>query len=545
MLTNYYTIGYIATTLDAILRRLQIEEVFTQTADEMVLRFGARGPSLVFSCKADLNVAYIHEHFARARTNSTDVLPDAHNRTVTAVLRHPIDRVITLVLSSGHRIVLQFFGPQANALLLGPDSVIRDAFRKSKQLIGQPCKDHTGEMVYDLDQLPLIFRTPGPASIDQALRKLYPALGPTLTKELLHRSGIAFNADPSTLSSDHVNGLRTQFRNLLIELGTPRPRVYLDINGAPSVFSIVHLTHLHDTAVREFDDIHAAIRLFVSHKYAGRALDERIAPIRASLRREQQKLHRALHAMTREQQVTGRADEYEHAGQTLMAHLNEIRKGDPAFAADGVSIPLQLALTPVQNAQHYFKKAKRSRAAAEETSIRIVAARERLSIVTQLLEGLDSVISRDDLTRFTHKNIVALETLQLVPKAAEREQLPFRTFIVDGGFKVWAGKSSQKNDILTMKYSKPNDLWFHARGSSGSHVILKADSARGEPGKRAKEQAAAIAAYYSKMRGSSLVPVAMTERKYVRKPKGAPPGTVLLERETVLLVEPALPKDTP
>jgi predicted ribosome quality control (RQC) complex YloA/Tae2 family protein len=115
---------------------------------------------------------------------------------------------------------------------------------------------------------------------------------------------------------------------------------------------------------------------------------------------------------------------------------------------------------------------------------------------------------------------------------------------VEGGFEVWAGKSSENNDLLTLHHAKPNDLWFHARGSSGSHVLLKVGSGKGEPGKKAKEQAAGIAAYYSKMKNAKMVPVAMTEKKYVRKPKGAPPGTVVLEREKVVFAEPSLPKET-
>jgi len=114
---------------------------------------------------------------------------------------------------------------------------------------------------------------------------------------------------------------------------------------------------------------------------------------------------------------------------------------------------------------------------------------------------------------------------------------------VEGHFEVWVGKSSANNDLLTLHHAKPNDLWFHARGSSGSHVLLKVATGSGTPGKRAKEQAAAIAAYFSKMRTASTVPVAMTQRKYVRKPKGAPPGTVVLERESVLFVTPALPNN--
>jgi predicted ribosome quality control (RQC) complex YloA/Tae2 family protein len=114
-------------------------------------------------------------------------------------------------------------------------------------------------------------------------------------------------------------------------------------------------------------------------------------------------------------------------------------------------------------------------------------------------------------------------------------------FTVEGGFEVWAGKSSENNDLLTLRHARPNDLWFHARGASGSHVILRVGSAAGTPGKRAKEQAAGIAAYYSRMKTARLVPVAMTERKYVHKPRGAKAGTVTIDREQVIFAVPKLP----
>ena len=119
--------------------------------------------------------------------------------------------------------------------------------------------------------------------------------------------------------------------------------------------------------------------------------------------------------------------------------------------------------------------------------------------------------------------------------------MPFRVFTVDGGFEVWAGKSSENNDLLTTRHARPNDLWFHARGAGGSHVVLRVGTGKGEISRKAKEQAASVAAYYSKMKNSGLVPVAMTEKKYVHKRKGTPAGTVMVERETVLLVPPQLP----
>ena len=168
--------------------------------------------------------------------------------------------------------------------------------------------------------------------------------------------------------------------------------------------------------------------------------------------------------------------------------------------------------------------------------------KEKASSLRHLLSQLPPLASRGDLHTFMDEQRVELERAG-IGKKRETEHLPFRTYTVEGGFEVWAGKNGESNDLLTMKHAKPNDLWFHARGASGSHVILKVNTAPGEPGKKARAQAAAVAAYYSKMKKSRLVPVAMTLRKYVRKPKGAPPGTVVLEREEVIFAEPKLPPD--
>jgi predicted ribosome quality control (RQC) complex YloA/Tae2 family protein len=196
----------------------------------------------------------------------------------------------------------------------------------------------------------------------------------------------------------------------------------------------------------------------------------------------------------------------------------------------------------VQNSQRYFEKAKKSRLANNESRQRLEELHRTLELDERLLTQAESIETKEDLKTFMDEQSSELERHGIGRKAEEREQLPFRVFTVEGGFEVWAGKSSRNNDELTMKHAKPNDLWFHARGASGSHVILKTNSGKGEPGKRAKEQAASIAAYYSKMRNATMVPVAMTERKYVRKPKGSAPGSVTIEREKVIFAEPALPK---
>jgi predicted ribosome quality control (RQC) complex YloA/Tae2 family protein len=211
---------------------------------------------------------------------------------------------------------------------------------------------------------------------------------------------------------------------------------------------------------------------------------------------------------------------------------------------NAVTVPLDIRLTPIQNAQRYFEKARKARLARGQSGGRLNDLRSQLAAVQRLLAEAGEITTTEEMKRYMEERSEELTEFGIGKKAEEREQLPFRIFTVDGGFEVWAGKSSRNNDELTMKHAKPNDLWFHARGSSGSHVILKTGSGNGEPGKKAREQAAAIAAYYSKMKNAKMVPVAMTERKYVRKPKGSPPGSVVLDREKVIFAEPALPEES-
>jgi predicted ribosome quality control (RQC) complex YloA/Tae2 family protein len=254
---------------------------------------------------------------------------------------------------------------------------------------------------------------------------------------------------------------------------------------------------------------------------------------------------RSLRAIESDLQKCSRADEYEEFGSLLISNLDSIAGGSPfvdlSNGSRTITIQLDGRLSPSQNAQRYFAKAKASRLAQHEAGARAKALRADIEAKQHLLDTLEATTELKELRHFLAKHGSTISRLGIGVDGEPREPLPFRVFMVDGGFQVWAGKNSSNNDLLTTKYAKPNDLWFHVRGTGGSHVILRRGTGKGEPDKKARMEAASIAAYYSTMRNAAAVPVAMTEKKYVRKPKGAPAGTVVIERETVLFVEPGLP----
>ncbi|RYY10904.1 MAG: DUF814 domain-containing protein, partial [Cytophagaceae bacterium] len=130
----------------------------------------------------------------------------------------------------------------------------------------------------------------------------------------------------------------------------------------------------------------------------------------------------------------------------------------------------------------------------------------------------------------------------LDPSAAPAKagaELPFKVF-EDRGFTILVGRNAANNDLLTQKYAHKDDLWLHAKDVTGSHVVIRHRAGQPVP-EPVIEHAAQLAGWYSRRQHDSLCPVTVTPKKFVRKPKGALPGQVVVERERVVLVVPANP----
>jgi len=547
MLSNYYTLRYVASSLDSKLRGARVASVFSQSRNELVVSFRNHNESLIFSCQPHANTLYLRTGFTRAQTNAVDLFPGAIDATVVSTTMHPSDRIIILKLDIGWSISGLFFGAKANVLLLGPDNKVRDSFKEAKKLVGTEPRFQGGEIAYDLTLLDAAVKSNPELALGAIIKKAFPSLGNTLVEEVLHRSGIRGLTSAPKYTKEGSGFILSSLQQILQDLASPRPRVYIETMGEdrPRAFSLIPLHHLSGLKTREFNNIHDAIRYMLSRQRATDSLTDERSVLALRLRQLVEKTQRTLNAIEDDLRTTSRADEYERFGSLLMTHLRIIEKGARTVnipdKSSYLTIQLDGRLTPAQNAQRYFEKAKKSRLAYQQARERLESLRTSSARAGALLDALALLNTRAELKAFMADNADALDEFGVGEKSREREQLPFRIFTVEGGFEVWAGKSSSNNDLLTLKHAKPNDLWFHARGSSGSHVVLKVGSGKGKPGKKAREQAAGIAAYYSRMKNAQMVPVAMTEKKYVRKPKGAPPGTVVLEREEVIFAEPALP----
>ncbi|MBX7046333.1 MAG: NFACT RNA binding domain-containing protein [Ignavibacteria bacterium] len=284
----------------------------------------------------------------------------------------------------------------------------------------------------------------------------------------------------------------------------------------------------------EYENINELLINWVKHRYKEKNFGEAKSEILSALAKKLRQAEKNVLSLKTQLQNINESYKYKLYGDKILENIWKIKKGDTVFEMpeENISIKLKEQLSPQENANNYFeryKKQKGSGALIEKKLADTEAAKMKIE------EEIESVKNNEDF-----KNLRKLAMKEEKVRADETNK--FRKFKVDTDLEVWVGKDSATNDLLTMKYSAQNDLWFHVRGFSGSHTVLKTGNKK-EIDKKFILSAASIAAYYSKARNGGNVPVAYTERKYVKKKKGFKEGSVIMEKEKVIFVKPGLPEN--
>jgi predicted ribosome quality control (RQC) complex YloA/Tae2 family protein len=542
MLTNYHTLKNLIVQIKPKLVHSQVVEAFTQEKDTLhIIIAGEEALALELNATGQ-GYIFLRSKFERARKNSLDIFPEIFGDEIRDVLIYKADRIIEILLSSGLKLIFQFFTGKVNFFLLNQKGEIIASFKNPKDNIGKIFESEKKDSNYDLmlsdfNAFKNVWESNEIENPILRLVKSVDTIDMLTAREILHRAG--------ELEAERI-------WKALVEVGAelknPKARIYYE-GSFPRFFSIIELTHINLRKV-EFDDINEAIRRFVIETRVGKSYRDEKKAIETKLNELVEKRRRTIEKVVEEIENNQRAQQYEIFGSILMANLNLIEKGLEevelvnVFSEKGEKIKIKLdpSLSPVENAQMYFEKAKKTRASLKIAQERLERLKFEIKQLENLLDELASCENFDALKKFKEKNLEELKKFGIVKdKIVEKIGGKFRRFIVDGGFEVWVGKDAKSNELLTFKFSDKEDLWFHARGTSGAHVVLK--TGRRQPSKKAIEQAGSIAAYFSQAKTSRLVPVVVTKRKYVRKPKGAPEGTVTVEREEVIMVEPKLPSE--
>jgi len=261
--------------------------------------------------------------------------------------------------------------------------------------------------------------------------------------------------------------------------------------------------------------------------------------------RKKKRLLRTLSQQKKDLEELKDAEHWQKMGELLKINLHKIRGRMKEIVVtdyfdDGnpdVVIPLKADWTPQQNMAHYFKKYKKTRSGKEKLIKNIAANEKKLEKLEKQIAEIDACESIENLEPM-------LKEKELVSEK-QKKTAPFRKFscLVEGRqWDIFVGRSGKENDELTLHFAKPNDWFFHTRIYHGSHIIIKNPTKLEHLPERLREIAAGIAAYYSKAKHSTKVPVDFTLVRYVTKPRKSAPGFVVYKNHKTVFVDPIDPR---
>lgn len=546
MISNYFTLAGLAHEWSQLLPGVIVEDIYSPHKDELSIDLMANGgtQSVRISVRPGFHFVYRSLRAGRPRSNVTTLFENLIGETITSVEMSPSDRILAFRLGHDRRLEIHLYGSRANVFVIekGADGDLIDAaFKRSGRYEGEPPplpkelpKSELADALNDDDVSTVL---------EKRLSRLRPRLGKPLIREWIFRAGI--DADVTgVLPKESIERLEQALAALLSELDAPSPALYRPQDD--DLFSLVALTLVETPPDEVYSTVDEGVRTTVRRRASVTRLETERGPLLRALERASERARRSADQLEKAVSTKSRADEYERWGHLLMANPNRKIEGNKLTVADiladgeEIDLPVKSDLTAVANAERYYAKARNLRTERATLDERLQEARKDVAILEKLLSEASAIGDVRDVERFRKSHTVALRRFIGGRSEAAPAPVPFRRFRV-GGFDVWVGRNARENDRLTFDHASPHDLWFHARGVGGSHVVLRLPGRKTVVGKPIKLKAAAIAAWFSSARGSGLVPVIVTERKYVSKPKGSDPGAVRVHREEVLMVEPHLP----
>ena len=239
-------------------------------------------------------------------------------------------------------------------------------------------------------------------------------------------------------------------------------------------------------------------------------------------------------------------EKYKIYGDLLMANIYNIQKGAKSvtlsnfYSEDGgeVIIALKEDLSPSQNAQRYYNRYNKEKTAYSETKKQREINLKEIDYLESVLEAILIAETSDEIKQI--RDEVAEQGYVRSRQKGKGKNLSKPTpahFVSSDGYDIYVGKNNKQNDFLTLKLSKPTDIWLHTKEIHGAHVLVKTEDAMQVPD-RTYEEAGMLAAYYSKGRTSASVPVDYTEVYNVKKPSGAKPGMVIYVNYSTMYVTP-------
>lgn len=529
MLRNILTLKKLVKELK-FLKDSKVIECFTQDKNIILINFfdGSNQTFLEINLNNGIESVFYHKSFFRARINSVDIFNEISGLILKDIQIFRNDRIIQFVFEN-MILNIVLFGFSKNNIILTDSNLNPLKYFKNKGDFEFKHQDFVNNSIS--------------TTLGDFLKESDYRFSKELITEFCFQNHFKNNFELNSFQDYLLNQIKDQSKKFIDVVDNHTKSYILENSSGELKFSIYPLTYFGIIKL-EFNNLNEGIRRYKSERLSSGNFNSLKVEFIKKINRINSKLDKQLVNIKTLADNKHLINDYKVFGEMLMSYPSPKNKGlSELVAFDWQNCERKIKLnkdkTILENAQNYFNKSKNLKDEIEIKSTWITSINVKKNIIEKLLFNLEKIDNIKELKKFDLK-MKELESES--NKAIENaESDKYRVFDLGNGFILYVGKSAANNDELTMKFAKANDLWMHARGAAGSHAIIRLKKEENPP-KEIIKKAASVVAYYSQARNAKYVPVCYTFKKYVRKPKGANPGSVVLQKETVVMVEPKLPE---
>ena len=457
------------------------------------------------------------------------------------------------------QLIIELMGKHSNIIFCDENDVIIDSIKHISAMVSSvrevlPGKDyfipHTQDKADPLEADRALFMErvfSGARPCFKALYTSFTGLSPAIAHEICYRAGGDADLSTAALEEAGRQALWEAFSSMMDEVrsGLFHPCIVYE-GGKPPVpaeYAAFPLTSYPADRRKEYASISALLEDYYAEKNTVTRIRQRSSDLRRIVSNALERNVKKYDLQLKQMRDTEKRDKYRVYGELLNTYGYGAEPGAKSltcpnyYTGEDLTIPLDPTLTAGENAKKYFEKYNKLKRTFEALSELTLETKAEVEHLESISTSLDIAQKEDDLVQIREELI---ESGYLHRKGGGRSKkvkitsVPFH-YISSDGYDIYVGKNNYQNDELTFRFASGGDWWFHAKGIPGSHVVVKAKGA--ELPDATFEDAARLAAYYSRGRGSEKVEVDYTEKKNVKKPAGAKPGFVVYYTNYSMMID--------
>jgi predicted ribosome quality control (RQC) complex YloA/Tae2 family protein len=364
---------------------------------------------------------------------------------------------------------------------------------------------------------------------DKFLTTHYLGLSTLSAREIAHRA-----------KNDSDEALWEAFSAFMSDISAGRviPTLALDDGGKPREYAFCDLCQYEGIySIRHPETVSEVIEAYFLSRDNTDRVHQRAADLFRLLQNQQNRLEKKIALQEGELAETARKETYQKYGELITANIYRLSRGmkvarvEDYYSEDyeTIEIPLDVRLTPAQNAQAYYKKYTKLRNAEVELQKQIAAAKEELTYILSVLDTLSRASGQTELDEIRmelqsagYGSRMKKNAFKGGTKKSSTKPIEYTT---SGGYRLLCGRNNLQNDEISLKIASRSDWWFHVKNAPGSHVVMFANGE--EPSERDFTEAAMVAAYNSSLSEAKHIAVDYTQVRNLKKPAGAKPGFVI------------------